>query len=224
MGYVGVTGATTDGKDSIVASEMEDDGPYQDWHEVNPPMPAGVDIGTSSVFCSPEGSSVDKPTPQEVAFQLRSYVQRLQERRSLVKILSEPGPTLAPMPTVPRAEAMVQAILGTQSGPALPRLEKTQIQQDLVATRVQMGCGHCQFFLVGQNPLLRLGDQGAKENSPGLGAGIVKENWNWGFEGLIGVCLLGFSFSIDYKSGSPKYPSYGKRWEQRTQSWVCSLA
>ncbi|EHH59339.1 Usher syndrome type-1C protein-binding protein 1 [Macaca fascicularis] len=84
---------------------------------------------------SPEGSSVDKPTPQEVAFQLRSYVQRLQERRSLVKILSEPGPTLAPMPTVPRAEAMVQAILGTQSGPALPRLEKTQIQQDLVATR-----------------------------------------------------------------------------------------
>ncbi|XP_011846472.1 PREDICTED: Usher syndrome type-1C protein-binding protein 1 [Mandrillus leucophaeus] len=84
---------------------------------------------------SPEGSSVDKPTPQEVAFQLRSYIQRLQERRSLVKILSEPGPTLAPMPTVPRAEAMVQAILGTQSGPALPRLEKTQIQQDLVATR-----------------------------------------------------------------------------------------
>uniref|UniRef100_A0A2I3HGS5 USH1 protein network component harmonin binding protein 1 n=1 Tax=Nomascus leucogenys TaxID=61853 RepID=A0A2I3HGS5_NOMLE len=84
---------------------------------------------------SPEGSSVDKPTPQEVAFQLRSYVQRLQERRSLVKILSEPGPTLAPMPTVPRAEAMVQAILGTQPGPALPRLEKTQIQQDLVATR-----------------------------------------------------------------------------------------
>nr|XP_003817852.2 harmonin-binding protein USHBP1 [Pan paniscus]XP_008969314.2 harmonin-binding protein USHBP1 [Pan paniscus] len=84
---------------------------------------------------SPEGSSVDKPTPQEVAFQLRSYVQRLQERRSLVKILSEPGPTLAPMPTVPRAEAMVQAILGTQAGPALPRLEKTQIQQDLVATR-----------------------------------------------------------------------------------------
>uniref|UniRef100_A0A2K5HX77 Harmonin-binding protein USHBP1 PDZ-binding domain-containing protein n=1 Tax=Colobus angolensis palliatus TaxID=336983 RepID=A0A2K5HX77_COLAP len=84
---------------------------------------------------SPEGSSVDKPTPQEVAFQLRSYVQRLQERRSLVKILSESGPTLAPMPTVPRAEAMVQAILGTQAGPALPRLEKTQIQQDLVATR-----------------------------------------------------------------------------------------
>uniref|UniRef100_G3QSL5 USH1 protein network component harmonin binding protein 1 n=1 Tax=Gorilla gorilla gorilla TaxID=9595 RepID=G3QSL5_GORGO len=116
-------------------AEMEGDGPYQDWHEVKPPMPASVDTGTSSVFYSPEGSSVDKPTPQEVAFQLRSYVQRLQERRSLVKILSEPGPTLAPMPTVPRAEAMVQAILGTQPGPALPRMEKTQIQQDLVATR-----------------------------------------------------------------------------------------
>ncbi|XP_012298947.2 harmonin-binding protein USHBP1 [Aotus nancymaae] len=83
---------------------------------------------------SPAGSSVDKPT-EEVAFQLRSYVQRLQERCALVKILSEPGPTLAPIPTLPRAEVMVQAILGTQPGPALPRLEKTQIQQDLVATR-----------------------------------------------------------------------------------------
>uniref|UniRef100_A0A2K6SPJ2 USH1 protein network component harmonin binding protein 1 n=1 Tax=Saimiri boliviensis boliviensis TaxID=39432 RepID=A0A2K6SPJ2_SAIBB len=83
---------------------------------------------------SPEGSSVDKPTV-EVAFQLRSYVQRLQERCALVKILSEPGPTLAPIPTLPRAEVMVQAILGTQPGPALPRLEKTEIQQDLIATR-----------------------------------------------------------------------------------------
>uniref|UniRef100_A0A2K6H0V7 USH1 protein network component harmonin binding protein 1 n=1 Tax=Propithecus coquereli TaxID=379532 RepID=A0A2K6H0V7_PROCO len=84
---------------------------------------------------SPEGSSVDKPTPQEVAIQLRDYIQRLQERRALVKILPEPGSTLAPMPTVPRAEAIVQAILGTQPGPALPRLEKMQIQQDLVDTR-----------------------------------------------------------------------------------------
>ncbi|XP_004423115.1 PREDICTED: Usher syndrome type-1C protein-binding protein 1 [Ceratotherium simum simum] len=84
---------------------------------------------------SPDGSSVDRPTPQEVATQLRGYVQRLQERRALVKIPPEPGPTLAPMPTVPHAEAMVQAILGTQPGPALPRLEKMQIQQDLAATR-----------------------------------------------------------------------------------------
>ncbi|XP_003796586.1 Usher syndrome type-1C protein-binding protein 1 [Otolemur garnettii] len=84
---------------------------------------------------SPEGSSVDKPTPQEVAIQLQDYIQRLQEHHALVKIPPEPGPTLAPMPTVPRAEAMVQAILGTQPGPALPRLEKTQIQKNLVATR-----------------------------------------------------------------------------------------
>ncbi|XP_036703021.1 Usher syndrome type-1C protein-binding protein 1 isoform X5 [Balaenoptera musculus] len=93
---------------------------------------------------SPEGSSVDRPTPQEVAIQLQGYVQRLQERRALVKIPPEPGPTLAPMSAVPRAEAMVQAILGTQPGPALPRLEKMQIQEDLVATRVHMGCGHCE--------------------------------------------------------------------------------
>nr|XP_023481165.1 Usher syndrome type-1C protein-binding protein 1 isoform X3 [Equus caballus] len=84
---------------------------------------------------SPEGSSVDRPTPEEVATQLRGYVQRLQERRALVKIPPEPGPTLAPTPAVPHAEAMVQAILGTQPGPALPRLEKMQIQQDLAATR-----------------------------------------------------------------------------------------
>ncbi|XP_032723480.1 Usher syndrome type-1C protein-binding protein 1 isoform X3 [Lontra canadensis] len=84
---------------------------------------------------SPKGSSVDRPTPQEVATQLWGYVQRLQARRALVKIPQEPGPTLAPMPTVPHAEAMVQAILGTQPGPALPRLEKMQIQQDLAATR-----------------------------------------------------------------------------------------
>ncbi|XP_073076054.1 harmonin-binding protein USHBP1 isoform X3 [Manis javanica] len=84
---------------------------------------------------SPEVSSVHKPTPQEVATRLQGYVQRLQDRRALVKIPPEPGPTLAPMPTVPHAEAMVQALLGTQPGPALPRLEKMQIQQDLAATR-----------------------------------------------------------------------------------------
>ncbi|XP_057565317.1 harmonin-binding protein USHBP1 [Hippopotamus amphibius kiboko] len=84
---------------------------------------------------SPEGSSVDRPTPQEVAVQLQGYVQRLRECHALVKIPPEPGPLLAPMSTVPRAEAIVQAILGTQPGPALPQLEKMQIQQDLVATR-----------------------------------------------------------------------------------------
>ncbi|CAK6445354.1 unnamed protein product [Pipistrellus nathusii] len=84
---------------------------------------------------SPEGSSVDRPTLQEVAVQLRGYVQRLRERRALVKTLPEPGPTLAAMPTLPHAEALVQAILETQPGPALPRLDKRQIQQDLEATR-----------------------------------------------------------------------------------------
>lgn len=105
--------------------------------------PTSADIGSSSVSCSREGNSVDKPTLQEVATQLQAYVQRLQERRALVKIPPEPGPTSAPTSTVPHAEAMVQAILGTQPGPSLPRLEKTQIQQELAATRVHKGCGHC---------------------------------------------------------------------------------
>lgn len=86
---------------------------------------------------------MDRPTLQEVATQLRGYVQRLQERRALVKIPPEPGPTLVPMPSVSHTEAMVQAILGTQPGPALPRLEKMQIQQNLMATRVHMGSGLC---------------------------------------------------------------------------------
>lgn len=106
-------------------------------------MPVNVHTSPSSVFCRPEGSSVDRPTPQEVSAQLRGCVQRLRERRAMVKIPPDPGPTLAPMPTVPRAEAMVQAILGTQPGPALPQLEKMQIQQDLEAARVQMGSGYC---------------------------------------------------------------------------------
>nr|XP_044998244.1 Usher syndrome type-1C protein-binding protein 1 isoform X3 [Jaculus jaculus] len=84
---------------------------------------------------SPEGSSVDKPTPQELAAELQGYVQHLLECRALVKIPPEPGPTTTPWPTMPHAEAMVQNILETQTGPALPRLEKSQIQQDLVATR-----------------------------------------------------------------------------------------
>ncbi|XP_004688695.1 PREDICTED: Usher syndrome type-1C protein-binding protein 1 isoform X2 [Condylura cristata] len=97
---------------------------------------------------SPEGSSVDRPTPQEVVSQLRGYVQRLQEHRALVKIPPEPGPTLAPMSTVPRAEAMVQAVLGSQPGPALPQLKKTQIQQDLAATRETLADLTLQLQLV----------------------------------------------------------------------------
>uniref|UniRef100_A0A8D0R6Z4 Harmonin-binding protein USHBP1 PDZ-binding domain-containing protein n=1 Tax=Sus scrofa TaxID=9823 RepID=A0A8D0R6Z4_PIG len=97
---------------------------------------AAMDGGTlQAPHPSREDNSVDKPTLQEVATQLQGYVQRLQERRALVKIPPEPGPTSAPTSTVPHAEAMVQAILGTQPGPSLPRLEKTQIQQELAATR-----------------------------------------------------------------------------------------
>uniref|UniRef100_A0A8C5UUE2 USH1 protein network component harmonin binding protein 1 n=1 Tax=Microcebus murinus TaxID=30608 RepID=A0A8C5UUE2_MICMU len=76
---------------------------------------------------SPEGSSVDKPTLQEVAVQLRGYIRRLQERRAVVKIPPEPGPPWH-TPTCPGRPIV-------QPGPALPRLEKTQIQQDLVDTR-----------------------------------------------------------------------------------------
>ncbi|XP_004616928.2 harmonin-binding protein USHBP1 isoform X2 [Sorex araneus] len=84
---------------------------------------------------SPEGSSVDRPTTLEVAAQLQGWIQCLQKHRALLKIPPEPGPTLTPVSTVPRAEAMVQAILDTQPGPALPQLDKIQIQQDLAATR-----------------------------------------------------------------------------------------
>ncbi|XP_021079258.1 Usher syndrome type-1C protein-binding protein 1 isoform X3 [Mesocricetus auratus] len=84
---------------------------------------------------SPEGSSVDKPTPQELAARLQGYVQHLRERWALVKIPPPMGPAAAPRPTMPHAEATVQAILEIQPGPALPRLEKSQIQQNLVALR-----------------------------------------------------------------------------------------
>uniref|UniRef100_A0A667GH06 USH1 protein network component harmonin binding protein 1 n=1 Tax=Lynx canadensis TaxID=61383 RepID=A0A667GH06_LYNCA len=65
-----------------------------------------------------DGGSPRNPQPSVdirplfAGYQLWGYVQRLQERRALVKIPPEPGPTLAPMPAVPHAEAMVQAILG----------------------------------------------------------------------------------------------------------------
>ncbi|XP_075393889.1 harmonin-binding protein USHBP1 [Tenrec ecaudatus] len=84
---------------------------------------------------SPQGSSVDRPTLQEMTVQLRGYKQRLQEYRALVKIPPEPGPTLEPVPNVPRAEAMLPTMMGAQTGPRLPRLEKTQIQQRREATR-----------------------------------------------------------------------------------------
>lgn len=81
---------------------------------------------------------MDKPTPQELAAQLHGYIQHLRERWALVKIPPALSPDTTPWPTMPHAEATVQAILEIQPGPALPRLEKSQIQQDLVATRVGM--------------------------------------------------------------------------------------
>lgn len=84
---------------------------------------------------SSEGSGVDKPTPEELAVQLHGYVQHLRERWALVKIPEELGPVTAPKATMPHAEATVQAILEIQPGPTLPHLEKSQIQQDLAATR-----------------------------------------------------------------------------------------
>lgn len=84
---------------------------------------------------SPEGSSVDKPTPEELAAQLHGYVQHLRERWALLKIPPALGPATAPKHTMPHAEATVQTILEIQPGPALPQLEKSQIQQDLAATR-----------------------------------------------------------------------------------------
>ncbi|XP_055453317.1 harmonin-binding protein USHBP1 isoform X2 [Psammomys obesus] len=84
---------------------------------------------------SPEGSSVDKPTAQELATQLHHYVQHLRERWALLKVPPALGPATVPWPTVPHTEATLQAILEIQPGPTLPRLEKSQIQQDLVATR-----------------------------------------------------------------------------------------
>lgn len=115
---------------------MEGDGRWVVRKSVSPACHTGP---CPPVSCSPEGSSVDKPTPREVAVQLRGFVRRLQGRRALLKVPPEPGPAMTPRLTVPHAEAMVQAILDTQLGPALPRLDKKQIQQDLVATRVQMG-------------------------------------------------------------------------------------
>ena len=98
-------------------------------------------MGTAAllpVSPSPEGSSVDEPTPEDLAAQLHGYAQHLRERWALVKIPEALGHDTATTPTMPHAEATVQSILEAQPGPALPQLEKSQIQQDLAATRVGM--------------------------------------------------------------------------------------
>ncbi|XP_042526582.1 Usher syndrome type-1C protein-binding protein 1 isoform X2 [Dipodomys spectabilis] len=105
---------------------------------------AAVDGGTPQH--SPEGSSADKP--QEVATQLQAHIQRLQERQALLKIPPEPSPSAAAGLTAPHGEVMVQAILETQPGPALPQLEKTQIQRGLMATRETLADLMLQLQLV----------------------------------------------------------------------------
>uniref|UniRef100_A0A667FVM0 USH1 protein network component harmonin binding protein 1 n=1 Tax=Lynx canadensis TaxID=61383 RepID=A0A667FVM0_LYNCA len=92
---------------------------------------AAMDGGPLFGFPVARGQQCGSAHTTGAGYQLWGYVQRLQERRALVKIPPEPGPTLAPMPAVPHAEAMVPT-----------RLEKMQIQRDLAATRVHMGSGH----------------------------------------------------------------------------------
>ncbi|XP_058513905.1 harmonin-binding protein USHBP1 isoform X2 [Ochotona princeps] len=84
---------------------------------------------------SPEGSSVDRPLPQEVAAQLRGLIRHLQQRRALVKTHPEPDPAAEPLLTLPHSEALLQAALEAQTGPALPRLDKAEMQRALLATR-----------------------------------------------------------------------------------------
>lgn len=185
--------------------------------------PPVLTLDPSSVSCSPEGSSVDRPTPQEVATQLWGYIQRLRERCALVKIPPKPGPTLAPMPTVPHAEALVQAILGTQPGPALPRLEKMQIQRDLAATRVHVGSGHCVSLSGGTKPFAeverdvfgRLSNKGefylAGGRLPGgrrIGTGILRVEEEFVFRNSISHKILNLAFQ--------NFLPVERRWRQGT--------
>ncbi|XP_062968252.1 harmonin-binding protein USHBP1 isoform X1 [Cynocephalus volans] len=142
---------------------------------------AAIDGGTlQDPQPSAEGRSVDKPTPQEMAIQLRGYIQHLRECRTLVKIPSEPGPTLAPMPTVLHAEAMMQAILGTQPGPGLPRLEKTQIQQDLLATRESLVDLMLRLQLVRQEKRdLELREAALRAQGPAHMLLLEQLQWEW---------------------------------------------
>ncbi|XP_021587192.2 harmonin-binding protein USHBP1 isoform X2 [Ictidomys tridecemlineatus] len=151
---------------------------------------------------SPEGSSVDKPTPQEVASRLQRYVQRLQERRALVKIPPGPGPTSAPLPTVPHAEAMVQAILETQPGPALPRLEKMQIQQDLLATRETLAELMLQLQLVRREKRgLELRDAALRAQGPAHVLLLEQLQWEQAQLGAGGVDSSGGGSSAGGSSG-----------------------
>uniref|UniRef100_A0A8C9PN08 USH1 protein network component harmonin binding protein 1 n=1 Tax=Spermophilus dauricus TaxID=99837 RepID=A0A8C9PN08_SPEDA len=178
---------------------------------------AAMDGGTPQP--SPEGSSVDKPRPQEVASRLQGYVQRLQERRALVKIPPGPGPTSAPLPTVPHAEAMVQAILETQPGPALPRLEKMQIQQDLLATRETLAELMLQLQLVRREKRgLELRDAALRAQGPAHVLLLEQLQWEQAQLGAGGVDSSGGGSSTGGSSGDEGPPAVpggqlGRMWD-----------
>ncbi|XP_051828067.1 harmonin-binding protein USHBP1 isoform X1 [Antechinus flavipes] len=96
------------------------------------PAEAGI---LARVYASPEGSSVDAPTELEVAALLQGYIGRLRAHQALVKVPPEPAPRPGHGPSMLREEAVFQAMLGTQPNLELPRLEKTEIQQELAAMR-----------------------------------------------------------------------------------------
>ncbi|XP_044514519.1 Usher syndrome type-1C protein-binding protein 1 [Gracilinanus agilis] len=96
------------------------------------PTEAGI---LARVYASPEGSSVDAPTELEVAALLQSYIGRLRAHQALVKVSPEPDSKPGLGSSVPREEVIFQAMLGAQPNLELPRLEKTQIQQELATMR-----------------------------------------------------------------------------------------
>ncbi|XP_074060557.1 harmonin-binding protein USHBP1 isoform X2 [Macrotis lagotis] len=96
------------------------------------PAEAGI---LARVYVSPEGSSVDAPTELEVAALLQGYIGRLRAHQALVKVPPEPDSRLGHGPSGLREEAIFQAMLGAQPDVELPRLEKAQIQQELVTMR-----------------------------------------------------------------------------------------
>ncbi|XP_068958168.1 harmonin-binding protein USHBP1 isoform X3 [Petaurus breviceps papuanus] len=96
------------------------------------PAEAGI---LARVYASPEGSSVDAPTELEVAALLQGYIGRLRAHQALVKMPPEPDPRPGHGPHGLREEAIFQAMLEAQPDLELPRLEKTQIQQELATMR-----------------------------------------------------------------------------------------
>ncbi|XP_072457406.1 harmonin-binding protein USHBP1 isoform X2 [Notamacropus eugenii] len=96
------------------------------------PAEAGI---LARVYASPEGSSVDAPTELEVAALLQGYIGRLRAHQALVQVPPEPDPRPGHGPNVFREEAIFQAMLEAQPDLELPRLEKTQIQQELATIR-----------------------------------------------------------------------------------------